>query len=88
MAGLGARDSCAPIPGAGQGQLTKGAYVARRPNYDFQKRQKELKRQEKRDEKAERKRLRKEGEEGEGDAIAQGDGDMGAAGDDDEPGGP
>ncbi|HEU0299663.1 MAG TPA: hypothetical protein VFR37_09420 [Longimicrobium sp.] len=50
--------------------------MARRPNYDFQKRQKELKRQEKQAEKAERKRLRKEGEES--DAVAQGDGDMGA----------
>jgi hypothetical protein len=48
--------------------------VARRPNYDFQKRQKELKRQEKQAEKAERKRLRREGDD---DAIAQPDGDDG-----------
>jgi hypothetical protein len=55
--------------------------VARRPNYDFQKRQKELKRQDKREEKAERKRLRKEGgeEPGEG-AVPQGDGDGGPEG--------
>lgn len=50
--------------------------MARRPNYDFQKRQKELKRQEKQAEKAERKRLRREGPEEEG-AIAQPDGDDG-----------
>lgn len=60
--------------------------MARRPNYDFQKRQKELKRQEKRDEKAERKRLRREGGE-EGEAIAQGDGDIGAAPGENERGG-
>lgn len=34
--------------------------MARRPNYGFQKRQKELKRQQKKDEKAARKRLKKE----------------------------
>ena len=59
--------------------------MARRPNYDFQKRQKELKRQEKQAEKAERKRLRKEeglpdevdGEGEDGDALAQPDGDDG-----------
>lgn len=55
--------------------------MARRPNYDFQKRQKELKRLEKRDEKAERKRLRREGD-AEPDAVAQADGDMGGAPDD------
>lgn len=57
--------------------------MARRPNYDFQKRQKELKRQEKQAEKAERKRLRKEEGGDENDAIAQPDGDDGQ----DEPGG-
>ena len=57
--------------------------MARRPNYDFQKRQKELKRQEKQNEKAERKRLRKESGE-DSDAVAQGDGDMGDAADEDE----
>ena len=59
--------------------------MARRPNYDFQKRQKELKRQEKQAEKAERKRLRKEeglpdevdGEGEDGDSLAQPDGDDG-----------
>ena len=60
--------------------------MARRPNYDFQKRQKELKRQEKQEEKAERKRLRREGGQ-ESDAVAQGDGDMGAAADENERGG-
>lgn len=34
--------------------------MARRPNYGFQKRQKELKRQQKKDEKAARKRQKKE----------------------------
>ena len=34
--------------------------MARRPNYGFEKRQKELERQKKKDEKAEKKRLRKE----------------------------
>ena len=34
--------------------------MARRPNYGFEKRQKELQRQQKRDDKAERKRLKKE----------------------------
>jgi hypothetical protein len=51
--------------------------VARRPNYDFQKRQKELKRQEKQAEKAERKRLRKEEGGDDTDALAQPDGDDG-----------
>lgn len=48
--------------------------MARRPNYDFQKRQKELKRQEKQADKAERKRLRREGDS---QALAQPDGDDG-----------
>jgi len=52
--------------------------VARRPNYGFEKRQKEIKRQEKAAEKAERKRLRKEDEENP-DALAQPDGDDGGA---------
>ncbi|HLL47690.1 MAG TPA: hypothetical protein VK399_13350 [Longimicrobiaceae bacterium] len=34
--------------------------MARRPNYGFEKRQKELEKQKKKDEKAEKKRLRKE----------------------------
>ena len=51
--------------------------MARRPNYDFQKRQKELKRQEKQAEKAERKRLRKEEGGDDTDALAQPDGDDG-----------
>ena len=61
--------------------------VARRPNYNFEKRQKELKRQEKQADKAERKRLRREEEaglEGADGTSAQGDGDMGGdAGSDD-----
>ena len=36
--------------------------MARRPNYGFEKRQKELQRQQKNDEKAERKRLKREEE--------------------------
>ena len=67
----------APDPETG-GRITQPGdrIVARRPNYDFQKRQKELKRQEKQAEKAERKRLRREGAEEEG-SIAQPDGDDG-----------
>jgi hypothetical protein len=38
--------------------------LARRPNYGFQKRQKEIKRQRKQAEKAERKRLKKEAADG------------------------
>ena len=37
--------------------------MARRPNYGFEKRQKELERQKKKTEKEERKRLKKEAEE-------------------------
>lgn len=52
--------------------------MARRANYGFEKRQKEMKRQEKKDEKEERKRARKE-EVGEmGETVAQGDGDPGS----------
>jgi hypothetical protein len=44
--------------------------VARRPNFGFEKRQKEIQRQKKRDEKAEKKRQRKEsGETGSGPEI-------------------
>ena len=42
--------------------------MARRANYGFEKRQKEVKKQQKRDEKAEKKRLRREG----GDVEASG----------------
>jgi hypothetical protein len=38
-----------------------GGTRARRANYGFEKRQKEVKKQQKRDEKAEKKRLRREG---------------------------
>ncbi|HEX8693797.1 MAG TPA: hypothetical protein VF746_15350 [Longimicrobium sp.] len=42
--------------------------MARKPNYGFEKRQKEMQRKAKQEEKAERKRLRKEGAHaGEGD---------------------
>ncbi|MGH7504467.1 MAG: hypothetical protein ACRELX_02400 [Longimicrobiales bacterium] len=62
--------------------------MARRPNYGFQKRQKELKRQQKKDAKAERKRLKKEGAEDTGEAtvsedaesVEQADGDVASAG--------
>jgi hypothetical protein len=43
--------------------------MARRANYGFEKRQKEVKKQQKRDEKAEKKRLRREGGEVEGNAV-------------------
>jgi hypothetical protein len=38
--------------------------MARRPNYGFQKQQKDLKKQKKREEKAEKKRLRNEAAQG------------------------
>ncbi len=38
------------------------AHLARRPNYGFQKRQKELNRQARKEQKAERKRVKKEAE--------------------------
>lgn len=40
----------------------RGGTLARRPNYGFQKRQKEISRQARKDEKAERKRAKKEAE--------------------------
>jgi hypothetical protein len=47
--------------------------MARRPNYGFEKRQKELDRQKKKEEKAERKKQRKlEGAAGEGQALEEG----------------
>lgn len=59
--------------------------MARRPNYDFQKRQKELQRAEKQAEKAERKRLRKEsGEEDDGIAWDEAHGAIPADDDGDE----
>lgn len=42
---------------------THGAPVARRPNYGFEKRQKEILKQKKKTEKEEQKRLKKEAEE-------------------------
>ncbi len=49
--------------------------MARRPNYGFEKRQKEINQQKKKDAKAERKELRKkeaaEGSEGEGEVTQQ-----------------
>lgn len=75
----------APDPARGQAEPSqRNRIVARRPNYDFQKRQKELKRQEKQAEKAERKRLRKEEGGDDVESIAQPDGDDGEhSGDDD-----
>ncbi len=60
--------------------------MARRPNYDFEKRQKEIAKQKKKEEKEEKKRLRKEAiERGEivDDGIAW---DEAFTGDDDEDG--
>ncbi|HEX2091295.1 MAG TPA: hypothetical protein VHG28_02790 [Longimicrobiaceae bacterium] len=51
--------------------------MARRPNYGFEKRQKELAKQQKKEEKAERKRLRKEAGGGEGELFEGGDEDAG-----------
>ncbi len=42
--------------------MLEEATLARRPNYGFQKRQKEMNRQARKEEKAERKRLKKESE--------------------------
>jgi hypothetical protein len=44
--------------------------MARRPNYGFEKRQRELRRQKKREEKAERKRLKREAAGGDQDQIS------------------
>jgi hypothetical protein len=49
--------------------------MARRPNYGFEKRQKELEKQKKKDEKAEKKRLRQE----EGGGVDEDGIDWGAA---------
>lgn len=54
--------------------------MARRPNYGFEKRQKEIQRQKKKDEKAEKKRLRKEATPGGEDAEVGTGGDGEAAG--------
>jgi hypothetical protein len=57
--------------------------VARRANYGFEKRQKELKRQKKKDRKAEKKRMKKEAAAGgdQGEVLDGGDGDVGAVDD-------
>ncbi len=44
--------------------------MARRPNYGFEKRQRELRKQKKKEEKAERKRLKKEAAAAEAQALA------------------
>ena len=59
--------------------------MAKKPNFGFEKRQKDLKKQQKREEKAEKKRLKREGggdaEATEGDV----DGEMAAGGPDTSP---
>ena len=56
--------------------------MARRPNYGFEKRQREIKKQKKREAKAERKRLKKEAAQAElGDVEAGSDEDRGLADD-------
>jgi hypothetical protein len=55
--------------------------MARRANYGFEKRQKEVKKQQKRDEKAEKKRLRREGGEVEWSGIDETEEGVGGAGD-------
>jgi hypothetical protein len=54
--------------------------VARRTNYGFVKRQKELKRQQKKEEKAEKKRIKKErtGGDDQGEVVEKGDGSSGS----------
>ena len=47
-----------------------GELVARRPNYGFEKKQREIRKQKKKQEKAEKKRLKKEALEEEGTAEA------------------
>jgi len=80
---MGARAGGTPGPravprrGAARRTENRDGIVARRPNYGFEKRQKELRRQEKQADKAERKRLRREGGEDSPDAVAQPDGDDG-----------
>lgn len=59
--------------------------MARRPNYGFEKRSKELEKQKKRDEKAEKKRLRKEGEDTGGAADEGGEAALADAGPDPAP---
>ena len=51
--------------------------MARRPNYGFEKRQKEIEKQKKKEAKEERKRLRKEagGDDVEGGLMGEDDGD-------------
>lgn len=51
--------------------------MARRPNYGFEKRQKEIKRQKKKDEKAEKKRMKKEEAGGDQDEAVEGGADSG-----------
>ena len=50
--------------------------MAKRPNYGFQKRQKEIKRQRKKAEKAEKKRLKKEAAEEETSGTTEADDDL------------
>src|SRR5215204_4541678 len=64
-------------------QERRGGSMARRPNYGFEKRQKEIEKQKKKDAKAEKKeQRRREGLGDEGEAPEAGEGGKGEAGTD------
>jgi hypothetical protein len=56
--------------------------MAKRSNYSFQKRQKEIKKQEKKEQKIEKKRMKKEAAAGDdqSEAVEEGNGDLVSAG--------
>lgn len=68
--------------GSGGDAPARRGRVAKRPNYGFQKRQKELKRQQRKEEKAEKKRLAKDAAADEGQPADAGEEDPGTAADD------